>query len=224
MDASPSATGDRAVVLLSGGLDSGTAAALWCAQGRAIALALFADYGQRAVEREAESSMALAGRLGVPWRRIGLPWLAGLAAASGSALVQGASRPVPERSSGDPGDAESAAAVWVPARNLVLVAAAAAHAETLGATTVVVGFNREEAATFPDNSEAFVHALASALRLATRAGLGIASPTQGMDKRGIVAAARRLGLTQADFWSCYLGGAAPCGTCESCARSARAWA
>lgn len=219
-----SAIGDRAVVLLSGGLDSGTAAALWRAEGNTIALALFADYGQRAVEREAAASVALAGKLGVPWRRVGLSWLADLAAASGSALVRGASRAVPERTAGDPGDAESAAAVWVPARNLVLVAAAAAHAETLGAKTVVVGFNREEAATFPDNSEAFVHALASVLRLATRAGLGIASPTQGMDKRGIVAAARRLGFAPADFWSCYLGGDAPCGACESCARSTRAWA
>ena len=68
--------GDGAVVLLSGGLDSGTAMAMWCADGGRAELGLFADYGQRAVEMEAERSKALAERFGAEWLRVSLPWLA----------------------------------------------------------------------------------------------------------------------------------------------------
>ena len=113
----------------------------------------------------------------------------------------------------------SAAAVWVPARNVVLVAVAAALAEALGADAVVPGFNREEAATFADNSAAFATACEAVLRLGTRSGVRVVAPTLAMDKDAIVATARTLGFSAADFWSCYEGGPSPCGRCESCLRS-----
>ena len=106
----------------------------------------------------------------------------------------------------------------------VLIAAAAAFAEALGADTVIAGFNREEAATFPDNSADFAAAMRAALALGTRAGVAVSSPTQELGKAEIVAEARRLGLAQHDFWSCYGEGPEPCAACESCVRSARAWA
>ncbi len=121
------------------------------------------------------------------------------------------------------GDAASAAAVWVPARNVVFLAAAASFAEAMGVGFVLAGFNREEAETFPDNSAAFVLACDEVLRLGTRSGVRVCSPTIEMDKAGIVAEARRHGMTEADFWSCYEAGPESCGRCESCVRNRRAW-
>ena len=213
---------DGAVVLLSGGLDSGTSLAMWRASG-APAHCVFADYGQRAVAAEVEYGRRLAERFDATWETVDLPWLARAAAATGCALSADG-EDLPERTVEDPGDAASARAVWVPARNVVLAAAAAALAEAHGADWVVAGFNREEAATFPDNSPAFVAAGTAFLGLGTRGSVRLESPTLALDKPAIVQAARQLGLSRDDVWSCYHGGEAPCGSCESCVRSARAWA
>ncbi|MBX3462472.1 MAG: 7-cyano-7-deazaguanine synthase QueC [Planctomycetes bacterium] len=212
----------RGIALLSGGLDSGVAAAWFQRQaGHRLAACLYFDYGQRAARREQEAARRLASRLASPLLQIELPWLGTLARQAGSRLVPGTG-PLPEGTAAVPGDATSAAAVWVPARNVVFVAIAAAHAEALPADCIVAGFNAEEAATFPDNSAAFVAACESALALGTRRGIRVTSPTLAWDKPRIVAAARDLGFTAADFWSCYEGGDEPCRRCESCRRN-RGW-
>ncbi len=207
------------VALLSGGLDSGVAAACFARQdGDRLDAALFCDYGQRAARREFDRAAALARRLQVPLHRYELPWLAELARRSGSRLLAGTGD-LPAATAAAPGDPASARAVWVPARNAVFVAIAAALAEASGADAVVAGFNREEAATFPDNSAGFLDAATGMLAFGTRAGVRVVSPTLGWDKPRIVAEARALGFTADDFWSCYDGGEAPCGRCESCVRS-----
>ena len=166
------------------------------------------------------------------WLRVGvllgassrLPWLADTAQAYGSTLMEGGEDLPTDGTVDAPGDDASAAAVWVPARNLVLLSVASAHAETVGAHAVVVGFNREEAVTFPDNSPEFVAGFNAALKHAARTPLRLEVPTIDLDKRQIVALARSAGLGPQDVWSCYSGDASPCGCCESCVRSARAWA
>jgi 7-cyano-7-deazaguanine synthase len=216
----------RAIALLSGGLDSVVATALWQETGGEIARCLTFDYGQRAAAREREVAARFCRARGLPWQAVDLPWLRDLARRAGSALMPGAAgpaRPLPEGTAERPGDAASAAAVWVPARNSVFVAVAATFAEVDGAGAVIAGFNREEAATFPDNSAAFVAAGTAFLQLGTRTGVRVESPTLHLDKRAIGAAARRLGIGPGDVWSCYRGDAEPCGRCESCRRSARAW-
>ncbi len=197
---------------------------MWLARrDHAIESCLTFDYGQRSAAAECRIAERLARRFGLPWRVVELPWLADAARRAGSALVSGG-REVPLGATVDsPGDAESAAAVWVPARNVVLLAAAASFAEAAGAEFVLAGFNREEAETFPDNSLAFVVAYEEVLRFGTRSGVRVCSPTIEMDKAGIVAEARRHGMTEAEFWSCYGAGPEPCGKCESCVRSRRAW-
>ncbi len=212
----------RAVVLLSGGLDSGVAMAMAQAQDVQCVLALTADYGQRSAAAEASAAQRLAALAGVPWQAVALPWLAQAATTAGCALLPGG-RPLPSGTLAAPGDAESAAAVWVPARNVVLLALAAAFAEAHGATQVIAGFNAEEAATFADNSTLFVQHMNAALALGTRTQVRVVSPTLNMDKLGIVTAARRLGFSRRDFWSCYAGGEQACERCESCSRSRRAW-
>jgi 7-cyano-7-deazaguanine synthase len=211
------------VALLSGGLDSGVAAALWRAEGGELALCITADYGQRAARREAAAAEALARRFGAAWRAFELPWLGDAAAAAGSAVVPNG-RPLPTARGEELGDAATAAAVWVPARNLVLVAAAAAFAEALGCACVLAGFNREEAATFSDNSAEFVAAADAVLALGCRSRVHVVSPTLHLDKRAVAGKALALGFTSDDFWSCYGPGPLPCGSCESCARSRRAFA
>lgn len=207
------------VALLSGGLDSGVAAACFAErEGHALGAALFCDYGQRAAGPELRAATALAQRLDVELHRYELPWLAGLARRTGAAIVA-ADAAIPAATAAAPGDEASARAVWVPARNAVLVSVAGALAEAVGAGCVIAGFNREEAATFPDNSRAFLDAATTFLGLGTRDGVQVVSPTVSWDKPQIVAEARRLGFGPEDFWSCYEGGAAPCGRCESCVRS-----
>jgi len=212
----------RAIILLSGGLDS-TVAAWMLEPSIEPALALTADYGQKAARRELAASYALAQRLGIPHRTVFLPFLR--EAASGALIDPGT--PVPEPAAGDLDDVEgaaarSAAAVWIPNRNGVLIATAAAWAEASGFELVACGFNREEAATFPDNSRAFLEAQNAALSFSTSAGVEVISPTIDMSKEEIARKGRSLGVPFDLCWPCYLGGSKPCGKCESCLRFRRA--
>jgi len=118
----------------------------------------------------------------------------------------------------------SAGQVWVPNRNAVFLSVGTAYAEKLGADRVVLGFNREEGATFPDNTEAFLQAASALQKYSTRTGVEAFSYTTDLDKREIVSLIRKV---QSDFpwnlvWSCYEKGPLPCGVCESCLRFQRA--
>src|SRR6185503_18356227 len=187
----------KAVALLSGGLDSTVAFAI---RARDAVLALTVDYGQRAARREIASARKTAARYRVPHRVLKLPWLAG------GALTD-RSRRLPRPDIARAADTrKSAAAVWVPNRNGVFIAAAAALAESLKASRIVVGLNREEAATFPDNSAPFLDAANRALRYSTANGVAVESPTLRWDKKRIVREANRRGIGLGDVWPCYEGG------------------
>lgn len=212
-----------AVALLSGGLDSGTSLGMWLSEvGHSVSLCLTFDYGQRSAAAEMRAAQRLATRFDVPWESVELPWLARAALRAGSALVDTRVE-LPRRSDAGPGDEKSAAAVWVPARNVVFLAVGAAFAEARRADGLLAGFNREEARTFPDNSAEFVQAMDQVLRLGTSNALTVCSPTIDLDKKAIVRRARELDLGPEDFWSCYLGESEACGSCESCVRSRLAW-
>jgi 7-cyano-7-deazaguanine synthase len=203
----------KGVAILSGGLDS-TVSLAAAREKIDVILALTFDYGQRAAKREREAAARIARRYRIPHRVIRIPWLAAL---TSTALVNRKARlPRHEMSK------ESAKAVWVPNRNGVFIEIAAAHAESLGATRLITGFNREEAATFPDNSPAYVRAVNHALRFSTATGVRVVSFTADLDKRRIVQLGRQLGAPLEHIWPCYEGGRRWCGSCESCLRSLRA--
>ena len=210
-----------AVALLSGGLDS--AAALSLAEGgpESIVLALTFDYGQRAAAREIAAAKAMAAALGIAHRAIELPFLRSI---TRTALVnRSAEVPRPDAASLDaPSAHDTARAVWVPNRNGVFIAIAAAHAEALGAGRVIVGFNREEGATFPDNTPEFVARTNGALAYSTLAKIVVENPVGSLGKEEIVRRGRASGAPLHLVWSCYLGGEEQCGTCESCRRLFRA--
>jgi len=208
----------KSVALLSGGLDSTVAFAL---RAKSVAVALTFDYGQRAARREIEAAGAIAKFYGVSHRVRPLPLLSELTSTS---LVNRA-KPIPSPDLDDrKATAASAKAVWVPNRNGVMIHLAAAEAEAIGAGEVIVGFNKEEGATFPDNTAAYVRAATKALWYSTANHVRVASPTGSWDKRRIVREGRRAGAPLHLIWPCYEGGADWCRRCESCRRSLRALA
>ncbi len=203
----------KGVAILSGGLDSTVSLAAALREMKVV-LAITFDYGQRAAKRERTAAARIARHYGVPQRVIGLPWLA---AVTGSALVNRKAK-LPRNEMSE----RSAKAVWVPNRNGVFIEIAAAHAESLGANRLITGFNKEEAATFPDNSPQYVSAVNRALSFSTANGVKVVSYTGNLDKRGIVSLGQRLDAPLHHIWPCYEGGRYWCGECESCLRSLRA--
>lgn len=209
------------IVLLSGGLDS-TVNFKITLDGGSVLKALTFDYGQRAARRETEAAAAMCERFGVSHEAIRLPWLRRITT---TALVRrDRSVPRPQNDELDAGGraSVSAAQVWVPNRNGAFLAIGASFAEALGADEVVPGFNREEAASFPDNSPEFIAAVNAALRFSTRSRVRVRCHTSRRKKRSILRLGLDIGAPLDLVWCCYEGGRAMCGQCESCLRFVRA--
>jgi 7-cyano-7-deazaguanine synthase len=207
-------------VLLSGGLDSTTALA-WALAKRRSVHALTFDYGQR---HRVEIKMAhwTARRSGVPLTVLKVD----LARIGGSALTDSAI-PVPSvkrfahSASGPP-------STYVPFRNGIFLALAAAWAEANGAHEIVTGFNIIDSPDYPDTRPEFVRSMERAVNQGTRAACGgprirITAPFIRKTKAEIIRIGLRLGADYAHSVSCYRGGEAPCGTCSACRLRARAF-
>lgn len=209
----------RSLVLLSAGLDS--TVNLQCARDRGdVTAALTFDYGQRAARRETAAAAAMCARAGLRHEIIRLPWLARI---TPTALVRRrAPLPLPSRDRLDETASKTAARVWVPNRNGVFLAIAAAYAEALGADQVVPGFNAEEAAAFPDNSTEFIRAVNQSLRLSTRSRVRVTCYTARKRKAAILRLGLKIHAPLDLVWCCYQGGRRMCGRCESCLRFLRA--
>jgi len=211
----------RYIALVSGGLDSAVALKL-AADAGVAALALFFDYGQRALARELAAARALAAGIGTKLKVVDMRWLGKIT----SAALVNKSAPLPKMSQTGLRDANlarrTARAVWVPNRNACMISIAASYAEALGCDGIVAGFNREEGATFPDNSKAFVRAMNAALKISTGGKVSLYCPLIDMDKAQILREGVRADAPLGAIWSCYDGGRRFCWKCESCARLERA--
>jgi 7-cyano-7-deazaguanine synthase len=215
--AKPSAApGRSAVVLLSGGLDSATAAA-WAAREGFSLSALSIDYGQRH-RVELDAARAVARALGIT-DHVVLP--IDLAAFGGSALVDPAI-PVP-KGRDEAAIASGIPATYVPARNTVFLALALGMAETRGAEAIVLGVNAIDYSGYPDCRPEFVAAFERLAALATKAGVEgqptrILAPLQSLSKADIIRLGLALGLDYGLTTSCYDPAAdgRPCGSCDSC--------
>lgn len=201
----------RAVVLLSGGLDSMVTAALAREQGFAIN-ALTIDYNQRH-RCEVEAARNIAAGLGAE-RHVVLPL--DLRQFGGSALT--AEIDVP-RGGVQPG----IPVTYVPARNLVFLSLTLAWAEAVGARDIFIGINALDYSGYPDCRPEFIESFTETARLATREGVQgraftIHAPLQFSRKAQIALECDRLGLDPGQSWSCYdpTPDGHACGTCDSC--------
>jgi len=211
----------RAVVLLSGGLDSYTAAAI-AKNGGFELYALSVLYGQRHA-REIDAARAVAAALGVA-RHLELP--VDLRGIGGSSLT--ADRDVPRDRDLDATEIPS---TYVPARNTIFLSLALGWAEVVGATDLVIGVNALDYSGYPDCRPEFIRAFEELASLATRAGVEgtsftVQTPLIAMSKAEIIRRGLQLGLDYSITHSCYDPDAEgrPCGRCDSCRLRARGFA
>jgi 7-cyano-7-deazaguanine synthase len=211
----------RAVVLLSGGLDSYTAAAIAKADGFVLN-ALTIHYGQRHA-REVESARRVARALGVEQHK---ELQVDLRPIGGSSLTSDLA--VPRDRDLDAVDIPS---TYVPARNTIFLALALGWAEVIGASDLVVGVNALDYSGYPDCRPEFARAFEALANVATRAGVEGASfhihtPLIQMSKAEIIARGLQLGLDYGLTHSCYDPGPSgrPCGHCDSCVLRAKGFA
>lgn len=208
--------GRRAVVLLSGGLDSATALAIARAEGFET-YALSFDYGQRH-DRELDSARRVAAALGAKEHlvlRLDLRAIGGSALTADIAVPKG--RSLEAMSSGIP-------VTYVPARNTIFLSHALAWAEVLECEDIFIGVNALDYSGYPDCRPEFIEAFERMANLATRAGvegrsrLRIHTPLIRLTKAEIVTRGTALGVDLGLTWSCYepRPDGLACGRCDSC--------
>jgi 7-cyano-7-deazaguanine synthase len=206
----------RAVVLLSGGLDSATVLAIARSEGFEL-YALSFSYGQRHVW-ELEAANQVAASIGVALHRVAqidLRVFGGSALTDDIAVPKG--RDASEMSHGIP-------VTYVPARNTIFLSFALAWAEVLGASDVFIGVNALDYSGYPDCRPEFIEAFEKMANLATRAGvegrqsLKIHTPLIALTKAQIIAKGLELGVDYGLTSSCYdpSQSGEPCGQCDSC--------
>ena len=198
----------KAVVLLSGGLDSATALYVVKAAGYKTYCPSFA-YGQRHC-KELRQAQRIARASDSPWSmvRFRMPW-------KGSALLDRA-QALPSQTTN-----RVIPSTYVPARNIIFLSFAAAYAEVIPAEAIVIGANEIDYSGYPDCRKEFLTAFQTALQRGTKRGVegravAILAPLVRKSKLQIIKTAVRLRVPLELTWSCYRGGKSPCGRCDSC--------
>lgn len=210
----------KAISVFSGGLDCTVATSVYDNDYEIYALTF--NYGQKAFTQELEASRRICEKMGWHHEVIDLPWLSKI---SNSSL--NSDEDIPELEESDLDDlkksSESASNVWVPARNTVFVSIALSYAESIGADIIIVGWNGEEGATFPDNSKEYMDKFNELIGVGSPEKIRIEAPAINMDKEEIVKLGVDTGAPMELSYSCYKGESEPCGVCESCMRRKRAF-
>ncbi|HBU08934.1 MAG: 7-cyano-7-deazaguanine synthase QueC [Omnitrophica WOR_2 bacterium GWB2_45_9] len=210
----------KAVVLLSGGLDSATTLYFAKAKGFQCYCLIF-DYGQRH-KKEIASAKKIAQRAGCAWQiiKLSLPW-------KGSSLLDKKLK-IPEfsNSTNSINLSNSIPLTYVPARNIIFLSFALSCAEAIKASSIFIGANAIDYSGYPDCRPEFYRAFIRAVNLGTKAGVegrgfSIFTPLIKMTKAGIIKLGTRLKVPYELTWSCYQGGRKPCGKCDSCNFRAR---
>lgn len=192
----------KAVVLLSGGIDSATCLYLAKREGFTPHCLSF-DYGQRHL-REIESAKKIARRAGAKFLvcKINLPW-------KGSSLIE-PGRKIPGRSRGIP-------STYVPARNIIFLSFALSCAEAIRAKAVFIGANARDFSGYPDCRPGFYRAFRNAAKTGIKnKDIRIFTPLIDKRKSEIIKLGESLGVPYELSWSCYRGARKPCGACDSC--------
>ncbi|MBU0761828.1 MAG: 7-cyano-7-deazaguanine synthase QueC [Candidatus Altiarchaeota archaeon] len=205
----------KAVVLLSGGLDSAVTAYIAKAQGYDI-YALTFDYGQRH-RKEIEAAKKIVKKLSVVEHKIlsiDLTQIGGSALTSDLAVPQG-------KSFSEIKSSEEIPVTYVPARNTILLSCALGYAEVVGADAIFIGANHMDYSGYPDCRPEYFAAFQDLANLATKRGIEgnyveIKTPIINLDKKEIILKGAELNVPFELTWSCYVGGEKACGKCDSC--------
>lgn len=200
---------DKALILLSGGLDSLVA----LGHTKKLAdydtdLAITFDYGQKSAEKEIHSSKSICEHYNIQHKVIKLDWLKEI---TKTGLV--ADTKVPESGFGT---RESANEVWVPNRNALFLNIAGSFCDALGYKYIVYGANKDEGETFPDNTETFRENITELFKTSTLVHPRVLAPLINYHKDDIVRIAVEDSVPLEYVWSCYNTGDKHCGRCESC--------
>lgn len=210
----------KAISVLSGGLDCTVATSVYAKDYEIHAITF--NYGQKAFKRELKAAKEICKKMNWTHEVVNLEWLSKI---SNSSL--NTSEEIPEVSLEDLDDlnksSESANSVWVPARNMVFTSIAVSYAESIGADMIIVGWDAEEAATFPDNSKEFLEAFNILIDVGSPEKIKIEAPAIDLNKEEIVRLGLEVGAPMELSYSCYKGTEKQCGVCESCMRRKRAF-
>ena len=203
----------KAVILLSGGLDSAVVLFFASSKGYECRCLNF-DYGQRhGIEMKMASRLARKACAKLETVKLSLPW-GGSSLLDKNAKLPSGRRPKVIKSSGIP-------STYVPARNTVFLSIAASYAEAIGADNIFIGAHSEDSSGYPDCRKKYLEAMDRVIKIGTKRGLeknlSLKFPLIGMNKKEIVLLGDSLGVPFQWTWSCYEGRvSAPCGKCDSC--------
>ena len=217
-------TKTRAIVLLSGGMDSCVCAAL--AARDYSAAALHVSYGQRTERREQQSFLAICQRLQIQEKL--LVRNEALRAVGGSALTD-ENIAVPDSpavgSDHDGNHGQNIPVTYVPFRNAHFLAVAVSWAEVLGATKIYIGAVEQDSSGYPDCRPAYYEAFNQVIKAGTKEGnIKIVTPLIAMRKAEIIRLGLELNAPLDLTWSCYSREDQACGVCDSCVLRLRAFA
>jgi 7-cyano-7-deazaguanine synthase len=207
----------RAVVLLSGGMDSCVCACIAARDYRPAALHI--DYGQRTEKRERRAFHGICDRLGIDERLIVRN--EALSKIGGSALTD-AKLAVPQSGELNPNEIPI---TYVPFRNAHFLAVAVSWAEVLGAEKILIGAVEQDSSGYPDCRAAYYEAYNQVVKTGTREGrIEIVTPLIRLRKMEIVSLGLKLFAPFDLTWSCYSREDKACGVCDSCVLRLRAFA
>ena len=199
----------KGIILLSGGLDSLVSLGIGI-EKYGISLALTFDYGQKAVEQEISTSKNICDYYKIEHKVIKLDWLKEV---THTALVS--NEDLPE---GIVNPEQSAKSVWVPNRNGLFLNIAGSFADGNDYDYIIIGANKEEGQTFPDNTQEFIDKINAEFEYSTQKHPKVVAPLINSDKNDIVKLALEHKIPLEFVRSCYASGEKHCGKCESCIR------
>lgn len=199
----------KGIILLSGGLDSLVSLGLGM-EKYGISLALTFDYGQKALEQEISTSKNICDYYKIEHKVIKLDWLKNV---THTALVE--DKELPE---GIDNPEDSAKSVWVPNRNGLFLNIAGSFADGNDYDYIIIGANKEEGQTFPDNTQEFIDRINAEFEFSTQKHPKVVAPLINYDKNDIVKQAIEHNIPLEFVRSCYSNGKKHCGKCESCTR------
>ncbi len=201
----------KSIILLSGGLDSLVSLGLKKEELN-ITLALTFDYGQKSAPTEIDASKKICEYYNIEHKVIKLDWLKEIthtSLVSEDSVPTGKALEKPE---------DSAKSVWVPNRNGLFLNIAGSFADSEDYDYILIGANKEEAQTFPDNTAEFINAINKEFEYSTQKKPKVYAPLINYIKNDIVMLALKHNIPLDLTRSCYQGGERHCGICESCSR------